>query len=77
METKTRPLGTLDIFGADFLQRKFVCDCLERVYQSFGYDPLQTPALEFEEVFTGHHGEGGKIAISPCRFYGEKACSSL
>lgn len=57
----TRPLGTLDVFGADFLQRKFVCDCLERIYQSFGYDPLQTPALEFEEVFTGHHGEGEKL----------------
>ncbi|MDY4841713.1 MAG: HisS family protein [Alphaproteobacteria bacterium] len=58
---ETRPLGTLDIFGAEFENRDYVCQCLKKVYQSFGYDPLQTPAIEYEEVFTGHHGEGEKL----------------
>lgn len=62
----------LDVFGADFLQRKFVYNRLERVYQSFGYDPLQTPALEFEEVFTGHHGEGEKLLFRLTDSKGER-----
>lgn len=58
---ETRPLGTLDIFGTEFENREYVCQCLKKVYQSFGYDPLQTPAIEFAKVFTGHHGEGEKL----------------
>ena len=55
------PLGTLDIFGSEFEKRDFVVQCLKKVYMAFGYDPLQTPAIEFAEVFTGHHGEGEKL----------------
>lgn len=58
---KSKPLGTLDIFGVEFENRDYVCQQLKKVYQSFGYDPLQTPALEFAEVFKGHHGEGEKL----------------
>lgn len=61
MKQETKPSGTLDIFGVTFENRDYVCQRLKAVYQSFGYDPLQTPALEFEEVFTGHHGEGEKL----------------
>ena len=55
------PLGTLDIFGSEFENRDYVIQRLKDVYLAFGYDPLQTPAIEFAEVFTGHHGEGEKL----------------
>ncbi len=55
------PPGTLDIFGTEFENRNFVEQSLKNVYLSFGYDPLQTPAIEFAESFTGHHGEGEKL----------------
>lgn len=61
MKQNSIPLGTPDIFGSEFENRDFVVQCLKGVYLAFGYDPLQTPAIEFAEVFTGHHGEGEKF----------------
>ena len=58
---ETKPIGTLDLFGLECNKREFVCRKLQKVYQSFGYDPLQTPGIEFAETFSGHHGEGENL----------------
>jgi len=55
------PAGTLDVFGLRMIRRKRVMEILERVYQSYGFEPLSTPTIEYAEVFKGHHGEGEKI----------------
>lgn len=68
----TIPPGTQDIFGVELEQRTYVRQRLEEVYRSFGYDPLQTPALEFKEVFTGHHGEGEKLLFRLTDVSGKK-----
>lgn len=56
-----RPQGTCELFGREFEKRDYIYSILKRVYQKFGYDPLQTPAIELADTFNGHHGEGENL----------------
>ena len=61
MEKSNIPLGTIEIYGTEAKNRNFVYERLKEVYETFGYEPLQTPTFEFKKVFTGHHGEGENL----------------
>lgn len=61
MEKSNIPLGTIEIYGTEAKNRNFVYERLKEVYETFGFEPLQTPTFEFKEVFTGHHGEGENL----------------
>lgn len=56
-----KPQGTSELFGREFENRDYIFEILKRVYQKFGYDPLQTPAIELADTFNGHHGEGENL----------------
>jgi histidyl-tRNA synthetase len=49
--------GFRDFLPKEALKRKFVIDTITSVFQKFGFDPLETPALEYGEVLTGKYGE--------------------
>lgn len=55
------PAGTREYFGHDFKKRMYVVNKIEKVYNRFGYDPLQTPTIEHAKSFDGHHGEGEQL----------------
>lgn len=40
-------------------KRQYVINKLKGVFESFGFEPLETPALEYEEVLLGKYGEEG------------------
>ncbi|MFH1833295.1 MAG: histidine--tRNA ligase [Candidatus Levyibacteriota bacterium] len=40
-------------------KRQFVINALKEVFQLYGFEPLETPALEYEEVLLGKYGEEG------------------
>lgn len=62
MKTKLSiPLGTSDIYGNEGAEREQALSIIREVYESFGFEPLHTPAFEHENVFEGHHGEGEAI----------------
>ena len=44
------PKGFRDFLPADALRRKFVVGKITSVFEKFGFDPLETPALEYEET---------------------------
>jgi len=55
----TIPKGTRD-FGPDkMLKRQFIFNTIRRVFEKFGYQPLETPAMEHLSVLTGKYGEEG------------------
>ena len=56
-----KPQGTSELFGRKFEERDYIYSILKKVYQRFGYDPLQTPAIELADTFNGHHGEGENL----------------
>ena len=44
------PKGFRDYFGADVTERKAMLDAIAQVYHRYGFDPLETPAVETVEA---------------------------
>jgi len=51
--------GFRDFLPGDARKRQYVINKLKGVFESFGFEPLETPALEYEEVLLGKYGEEG------------------
>lgn len=45
--------GFRDFLPAAMMQREQIIDTAKQVYRSFGYAPIDTPALEYLEILTG------------------------
>lgn len=55
------PKGFKDYLTIDAQKRKFVLQKITKVYEKFGFDPLETPTLEYEETLIGKYGEEEKL----------------
>lgn len=51
--------GFRDFLPKEAKKRQFVISTLKKVFESYGFEPLETPALEYEEVLLGKYGEEG------------------
>lgn len=49
--------GFRDFFAEDVKVREFVKNTFKQVFEKYGYEPLETPALEYTEIFVGELGE--------------------
>ena len=49
--------GFRDYLPETMIPRERLMETARRVYRSFGYLPIDTPALEYEEILTGKGGE--------------------
>ena len=64
MAQQTRPArGMRDFLPEDVRRRDFVIGVVEDVYRRYGFEPLETPALENIETLTGKYGEEGNKLI--------------
>lgn len=59
MEKPTLPKGTRDFGPAIMAKRQFIFDAIRDVFQRFGFQPLETPAMENLSTLTGKYGEEG------------------
>jgi len=50
------PRGMRDILPEQMFRRQYVIDVIRSVFEEFGFEPLQTPALELEETLLGKYG---------------------
>lgn len=66
---QTRPArGMRDLLPEDVRRREYVIGLVSRVYQGYGFEPLETPALENIETLTGKYGdEGNKLIFKVLR----------
>jgi len=55
--------GTRDFLPEKMLLRQQVIDTVRRVFESFGFEPLETPAMEYAETLEGKYGEEGDRLI--------------
>lgn len=53
--------GFRDFLPEDAISRNFLRDKIRIVLEKWGYDPLETPTLEYAEVFKGVIGEDEKL----------------
>ncbi len=51
--------GFRDFLPKEAKKRQYVIDTLRKVFTSYGFEPLETPALEYEEILMGKYGEEG------------------
>ncbi len=59
MEKPTLPKGTRDFGPAVMAKRQFILDNIKKVFQKFGFQPLETPAMENLTTLTGKYGDEG------------------
>ena len=62
MSTKP-PSGTRDFLPDDVRKREHVMRVVRDVYESYGFEPLETPAFENIETLLGKYGEEGNRLI--------------
>jgi histidyl-tRNA synthetase len=55
--TPTTLKGFRDFLPGDAIARFFVIEKIKEVFEKFGFDPLETPALEYAETLLGKYGE--------------------
>lgn len=52
-----------DFLPADVRRRQYVIDVIKNVYERYGFEPLETPAVENIETLLGKYGEEGNQLI--------------
>ena len=64
MSAKTQPArGMRDFLPADVRRRNYVINIIREVYERYGFEPLETPAVENIETLMGKYGEEGNQLI--------------
>src|SRR5437016_831234 len=57
------PQGTRDFLPEDVRKREYVIGVIRKVYEKYGFEPLETPAFENIETLLGKYGEEGNKLI--------------
>ena len=65
--------GMRDFLPADVRRREYVISIVKDVYQKYGFEPLETPAVENLETLLGKYGEEGNQLIFKILKRGEGA----
>ena len=57
------PRGMRDILPEQMIRRQYVIDVIRTVFEEFGFEPLQTPAIELSETLMGKYGPDAERLI--------------
>lgn len=71
------PRGMRDILPEQMIRRQYVIEVIRNVFEEFGFEPLQTPAMELSEVLTGKYGPDAEKMIYQAGHTGGKEDISL
>jgi histidyl-tRNA synthetase len=51
--------GTRDFLPAEVAKRNYIFDTIKAVFGKYGFEQIETPAIEKLETLTGKYGEEG------------------
>src|SRR5690554_4155340 len=71
------PKGTRDFLPKLVQRRNYIFDTIKSVFEQYGYQPIETPAMENLETLTGKYGEEGDRLIFKILARGEKLNKAL
>lgn len=63
MTKPSTPQGFRDFSAAVLRKRNFILTTIKRVFEAYGFEPLETPAMENLETLMGKYGEEGDKLI--------------
>ncbi len=72
-ESTKPPGGMRDFLPSDVRRREYVVRVIREVYERYGFEPLETPAVENIETLMGKYGEEGNQLIFKILKRGEQA----
>ena len=73
MVTRIQPRlfkGTRDLLPEEMLPRQEMLATMTRIFESFGFAPVETPVMEFLDILLGKYGEEGDKLIYPLAYKG-------
>ncbi len=70
------PKGTRDFLPPEMIKRQFIFNTLRKVFESYGYDPLETPAFEYWELLAAKGG-GGEAVKDEIYYFKDKSDREL
>ena len=53
--------GFRDFFPEDASKRQYAINIIRKTFERYGFEPIETPAIEYLETFTGNIGEDEKL----------------
>ncbi len=62
-KTVSIPQGTRDFPAAVVRKRNYIFSCIRKVFEVYGFEPLETPAMENLDTLTGKYGDEGDKLI--------------
>jgi histidyl-tRNA synthetase len=71
------PRGMRDILPEQMIRRHYVIDVIRGVFEEFGFEPLQTPAIELSEMLMGKYGPDAEKLIYHASHPGGKEALAL
>jgi histidyl-tRNA synthetase len=63
MNKPSIPKGTRDFSPEEMVRRNYIFDTIRSVFKKYGYQPIETPAMENTETLMGKYGEEGDRLI--------------
>ncbi len=57
------PQGTRDFEAATLRKRKYILDTIKNIFELYGFEPLETPAMENLDTLMGKYGDEGDKLI--------------
>src|ERR1051325_8643237 len=63
MSKPSIPQGTRDFSPAEVRRRQYILDTLRSIFERYGFQPLETPAMEQLTTLMGKYGEEGDRLI--------------
>src|ERR1700751_2190583 len=57
------PKGTRDFSPTEMVKRTYIFDTIRKVFQRYGFMPIETPSMENLSTLTGKYGEEGDQLI--------------
>ena len=63
VQKPTIPSGTRDFTPEEMVKRNYIFDTIKKVFQLYGYLPIETPAMENLSTLLGKYGEERRLGI--------------
>jgi histidyl-tRNA synthetase len=70
------PKGTRDFLPEDMIARKFILETIEKTFQKFGFQPMDTPAFEDWQLLS-KKGSGGEAIKNEIYYFRDKSDREL